>query len=28
MLGLGIDYAYAPFGVFGNVQMFTIRLSH
>jgi len=23
--GLGIDYAYAPFGVFDNVQMFTLR---
>jgi len=26
--GLGIDYAYAPFGVFDNVQMFTIRFTY
>jgi hypothetical protein len=28
LFGLGIDYAYAPFGVFDKVQMFTIRLSY
>jgi len=26
--GIGVDYAYAPFGVFGNVQMFTLRFSY
>jgi hypothetical protein len=26
--GLGIDYAYTPFGVFNKVQRFTIRFSH
>lgn len=26
--GIGIDYAYAPFGVFDNVQMFTLRFNY
>jgi len=26
--GLGIDYAYAPFGVFDNVQMFTLSFAY
>lgn len=27
LLGLGLDYAYTPFGLFNNVQQFTLRFS-
>jgi hypothetical protein len=26
--GLGVDYAYTPFGVFGNLHRFSVRLSY
>jgi hypothetical protein len=26
-ISAGIDYAYAPFGIFGNVNRFSIQLS-
>ena len=25
--GLGVDYAYSPYGLFNNVQQFTLRFS-
>ena len=28
LLGLDFDYAFTPFGVFGDVQQFTIRFAH